>query len=105
MASRRVRKRGMEPPYAADQIAACILHPIISTVSGLLRFLFLFFGIIFLLLQSSSLRLARFCRVSRVSTNPGRPLVVPFVRDTSADFLAPTAKGRRSPLTSPLLCF
>lgn len=32
MASRLVRKRGMEPPYAVDQISACILHPIISTV-------------------------------------------------------------------------
>lgn len=31
MASRLVRKRGMEPPYAVDQISACILHPIIST--------------------------------------------------------------------------
>lgn len=42
MASRRVRKRGMEPPYAADQISACILHPIISAVSEQLASIFVF---------------------------------------------------------------
>lgn len=34
MAMRTVRMRGMEPPYAQDQIAAFVLHPVISAVSS-----------------------------------------------------------------------
>ncbi len=32
MAARVVRTRGMEAPYATDQISALVLHPIISVV-------------------------------------------------------------------------
>lgn len=34
MAMRMVRTRGMEAPYAQDQIAAFVLHPVISAVSS-----------------------------------------------------------------------
>lgn len=34
MALRTVRTRGMEAPYAQDQIAAFVLHPVISAVSS-----------------------------------------------------------------------
>lgn len=80
MASRRVRRRGMEPPYAVDQISACILHPIISAVSEQLA------SIVFNLESSFSFTLLLAPGSPRTGPDPLSPLVVPLVPDTSADF-------------------